>query len=111
MCFASREDEIGPVRQRVQEAGHAAGVECHLVGEAARGIRSKLGHRAAKALRVLFGEQDRHPKQLRRIDKASRVGCDRRAIVDRRHEPRLKIDNQQSRGLTIYGGHAVAVLP
>ena len=104
MRLATGDDEIGSVRQPVEKTRHAAGVETGLVKDAVL-ARRKLGDSSAEPFRVLFGEKHRNIEHFRRVDQPPGVGDNRGALLDRRHQPGLKIDHQQGRTAWINRQH------
>jgi hypothetical protein len=104
MRLAAADDQRAVRGKPVEKARLVAGVERHLV----RGIAvigAQFRHRRPEALGILFGEQQRHAEQPRGIDQPAGVGDRRTPVLDRRHQPRLEIDEEQGGTIAVDGRH------
>jgi hypothetical protein len=93
MRLAAADHQVAIAGHGLQEGRLAAGVEAHL-GYGRRHLRQSR-HRRAKAARILLGQDRGHAEQARRVSESPGIEQHLFAIVDRRHQLRLEIDDDQ----------------
>ena len=91
---AGDDERVAAGRQAAQEAflGRRREVE---LGERRVAERGDLGHERAEPVRVLLGADDVDAELARRRRELDAAAHHHLAVVDRRHQPRLRIDDQQ----------------